>query len=182
MIEKYWKLDPKNLNRANANYEDLKHGRYAMKLDSMALSNKAPSDSKATGIANLDVIKNWTQFSTKDRVMMTGPVLERLSNAILKDMRDGKSVYVHCKSGKGRSASGVVGARASYVIDDLIRQKLTLEPKDIDLILERQIADVEGARKMPDGTPIAKISEPQKVNLKSVLYQRAADAQKKLSK
>ena len=80
---------------------------------------------------------------------------------------------MHCKSGKGRSATTVVGARAALVIDTYAEKMLRdkglkkLTRSQVNQIIDEQIAQVLAARKE------VSISWAQKVNLRQVLFERA---------
>ncbi len=52
---------------------------------------------------------------------------------------------MHCKSGKGRSASIVVGAREDMLIDEAKEAGISLSPADMDEMLKEQIAQVKEA-------------------------------------
>ncbi len=112
-------------------------------------------------------IQNWTQFSTPDRNMMTGDLTDAAIASLLGYMNAGKSTYVHCKSGQGRSASIVVGARVAYIIQEAKKKGFELDRKTLDQILDQEIANVKAAR------PVVSISPAQKLNLQKVLYARA---------
>jgi len=141
---------------------DLGNGRFLMKVDTGSVDKTLGIDS-------------WTQYSTPDRTMMTANVVRAAIEDLLANMKAGQITYVHCKSGKGRSASVVVGARVAAIMDaaaDIAAKKappstVVWDTKTIDAILEEQITAVHDAR-----SEIG-ISDAQKTNLQKVLYQRA---------
>ncbi|MCB9229763.1 MAG: dual specificity protein phosphatase family protein [Deltaproteobacteria bacterium] len=135
--------------------EFLGDGRYRIEIDSSGESIRKMG------------INKWNQYATPDRTMLNRKVLEKAIGDASDAMKSGKSVYIHCKSGKGRSATVVVGARSSILIDTAKANKIQLTKNQIDQIIEEQISQVKSAR-----SEIG-ISEAQKTNLKRVLYDLA---------
>ncbi len=110
-------------------------------------------------------VRTLNQYSTPDRTMMTEGLVQAAIKDVLASTSEGdKIVYVHCKSGKGRSASIVVGSRVAAIIEWAKENKRTLSTQDIDTLLKEQIDQVTEARNEIG------ISPTQINNLKLVLY------------
>lgn len=126
-----------------------------MKEDSGKLSSTAnPFDSPRTArkievaddSAYSGLVGSWKQHSTRDVRM---PHREPLANAIadvVESFRSGRMVYVHCKSGKGRSNAVVVGANMTLIMDDIAQQGGKFSRKDLDNLIDIQMAEVKKAR------------------------------------
>lgn len=124
-------------------------------------------------VANLPIeVKQWKQFVTPDRTMMSISTLNGAIDAMLGATRNGSSVFVHCKSGKGRSASVVVGARVAERIDDAIKSQIKLSDKEINKMISEEIKNVKKYRNE------ISISKPQEFNLRETLQARYAEAKK----
>lgn len=98
--------------------------------------------------------------------MMTPVLLSRsidyLKNAILSN----KKTFIHCKSGKGRSATVVVGTLADMIIEQVNTSKVTLSKAEIVSLVDHQIGQVQHSR------PIVGVSAPQKAVLVDALFER----------
>jgi hypothetical protein len=140
--------------QASATKIDYEEGRFRMDLDFGA------------GAGSLGVRK-WTQFSSPDRTMMTPQVLKGAMDEVITAMRGGQGIFVHCKSGKGRSATVVVGARVAVLIDAAKARGIEVDKSLIEELIEEQTAQVKLQRKEMD------VSSFQKFNLREVLYSRA---------
>ena len=112
-------------------------------------------------------ISDWTQYSTPDRTMMTADLLEAAIDSIGIDMRKNTYAFVHCKSGKGRSATAVVGARVDIIMQEARQMGAILDERTINELIEEQIRHVQAARSEVGISPM------QKANLQKVLYRRA---------
>lgn len=132
------------------NFQEFSKGRYRLELNTKTLE-----------------VTSWTQYATPDRTMLTSSVLRSAIDDVAQAIKDDKFVYVHCKSGKGRSASVVVGARSAVVIDAAKADARQLSKSEINQILDEQIAQVKSSR------DAIGISFAQKTNLQRVLYEKA---------
>lgn len=117
-------------------------------------------------VKNLGVYK-WDQFSTPDRTMLTSKVLDDASESLTKAMKNGRFVYVHCKSGKGRSATVVATARVKVQIDEAKASGKILTKSAIDSMISEQTKAISSVRSLVG------ISTFQKTNMQRVLYERA---------
>lgn len=122
--------------------------------------------------------KTLNQYSTPDRTMMSESVTRGAIDDVLRSLEKESPdiLYVHCKSGKGRSASIVVGARVAQIIEWAARQEppIRLTTKEIDILLDEQIAQVKAAR------PQIGISPAQRNNLRRVLHRWIPEEQVQL--
>ncbi len=121
---------------------------------------------ESTGLGRGLSIFTYTRYSTPDRTMMTRALVKAAIDELKARIQARGFVLVHCKSGKGRSASVVVGARVDMLIDEAQVLGIPLRPDDIDAMLDEQIVQVKEARSEVG------ISPAQLLNLKSVLYRR----------
>lgn len=112
-------------------------------------------------------IYRWNQYSTPDRTMMTSNVLSSAAYDLADSMMAGQHIYIHCKSGISRSASTLATARAMILIDGVRGKKVRPSPAEIDELIDEQIAMINKDR------PEVKIHQPQRDNIKTVLYQYA---------
>ena len=102
---------------------------------------------------------------TRDRTEMTPEVLDLAVDKIQEAVSKGQSAYVHCKSGKGRSASAVVAAEVDAIIKALNKNR-RLSKNDMLLLVGDVITQVKESR------PLIGISKPQRENIVNVLAQR----------
>jgi hypothetical protein len=107
-----------------------------------------------------------TQFATRDRTMMTPVLLSRSIDYLKNAISSHKKTFIHCKSGKGRSATVVVGTRADMVIEQVNTSKGTLTKAEIISLVDHQIGQVQQSR------PIIGVSAPQKAVLVDALLER----------
>lgn len=112
-------------------------------------------------------VKDWHQFSTPDRTMMNAAVLAEAINKGVETLCEGKPLLLHCKSGKGRSATVMVGIRSALVIDKLLKGGCYLSKNDIKAIIKEQASAVKSARS------VIGLSTAQTLNLERVLYRQA---------
>lgn len=109
-------------------------------------------------------INNWTEYGTPDRNMMTGEVARQAMVEVATNIRAGKLTYVHCKSGKGRSGSVVVGAIAMLQLKELKAAGVVMDRKVIDDVLKNIHDQTKAAR------PELNVSAPQYLNVQKILY------------
>ena len=140
-------------------------GRFALELDP---GDGSPGTPRALGVSR------WTQFSTRDRAMLTQEIARALALHLLEILSQRKRrALVHCKSGKGRSATAVVGARTALVLARWLQQ----DPRPakravrgvIPQLLAEQIAQVRKVR------PQVGVSFFQRYNLRVMLTQLAEE-------
>lgn len=142
-------VDPKTAVKKNVH--TYKNGRFSAQLHNL------PSEKLN--------ITDWFQYSTPDRTMMTSAIVRRAIDDLVTGMRQGKTIYIHCKSGKGRSASIVVGARAHIDLQNTLFKDSSkkISNNDIKEAIDKQIEEVKAKRKEVG------ISHAQRVNLHNVL-------------
>lgn len=91
-------------------------------------------------------ITKWVQISTPDRKMVPRNLLDFSVRQIVRDMKSSANIYIHCKSGKGRSATIVAGVRAAVIINQAKLNHVYLSHSDISKIVEEQIDHIRKVR------------------------------------
>ncbi|MCY4046457.1 MAG: hypothetical protein OXE99_15455 [Cellvibrionales bacterium] len=117
---------------------------------------------EALGVEGVEM----TQFATRDRTMMTPKLLSRSIDYVNNAVDKGRQVFVHCKSGKGRSATVVVGSRVDRVIAEFNAAGVTLTKAEIVNLIGDQVDQVRQKR------PMISVSPPQRTVLADALVLR----------
>ncbi len=100
-------------------------------------------------LANVgDPSLEWYECSTRDRQMLTPEVLSLAVDGIQSAIDRGRQAYVHCKSGKSRSATAVITARTDYIVTALNAQKIELKPASLKMLFNSQYKQVSKARRV----------------------------------
>lgn len=108
------------------------------------------------------------QYGTPDRTMTVEPLLEDAMRSLMGEMMLRKPVFVHCKSGKGRSATVVLAARVGILIDHLKNQGVQITQKVVDDLIAEQHALMKEARREVNVTGSLQLPV-----LEAVLYKHA---------
>ena len=98
----------------------------------------------------------WNLYTSPDRRQIKASVLYDASKAGQESYENGEVVGVHCKSGKGRSATVVVGIRLRVVFKQAELKGRNVRWKDVEALISEQIEAVHQAR------PESSISPAQK--------------------
>lgn len=147
---------PSVIKATNQTKITLPRGRYKAEFSGNAVA-------ESLGMDNLSI----AQFSSRDREMLTPELLndaiDYIHDQILKTKNE---LFIHCKSGVGRSASVVTGSRADRVIELINQKGIKLTESQVTSIVDSQIQQIIAAR------PVVKISPPQKANIVFTLFNR----------
>ncbi|MCY4045108.1 MAG: hypothetical protein OXE99_08510, partial [Cellvibrionales bacterium] len=111
---------------------EFSEGRYSIELSQSGLK-------QSLGVNGVTLV----EFSSRDREMLTPHILSRAIDYVKGSMDAEKEVYIHCKSGKGRSATVATGARSDLVIEAFNQVGIKLSSKEIEAIVDEQISQIK---------------------------------------